>query len=808
MMGDIVPQTYATLAGENWIEEISTVPAEVNVVAVDSAGRLFVGADNDIHRSVDAGATWTKVLDNPTGYSDKPYLLFVDSRDYIFAMRTNGTGTNNQIYRSTDNGMSWTAVQTTTPFGWHMAESSNGSLYWNSYTTAGMDYIYASHDSGATWSVFYNLSNGIVDHFHWVEVNPANNTQVYVATGDGQYDATIQRFNGASWDMIVNDTTVASKYQTTSIFFDDTYVYFMNDASERSWRMALTGSSSSDFEIILDNRVVFTTSNNFYDSCKVGDVYLGGTSEGQLWASWDGSHWVKVFDDVTGLIRSITRQGFPLYFAKHYTATSDDKLYRLSLTKEDVMQLYYKEYRLRRGIETNQANYILEQRVFNGTEYLDLTHVALSNVQASIKGLSVENVQANSGFESRSLSSWLFSSSQQAGNKSITTSEKYEGSYSANVTKNIVDSLDMGFANYPRTTITMNKGDLVVVSIWAKANTTLTQSLGIRFYNDTSGSAITTLEYFDVTTSWQRFSKWYRYGGETPFDIREDFMAKKGSTYQLFVDASMQELKDSHIARGDVGSTESIQFWDYTPTTYNASTLHTRNPILTVNGETVSHSGELTNGTESSAMNLTGILTGAVKVEANIQGSGLAILRLTGTRILYEDSIILKGRKDNVYYGRYYDTYAPTTTITDLIALTNLQANITSLSYASNKLTLTIDSAFGMSSTTKVYVGNKEQPTTVRGATSWSYNETSRILTITANHTSTNTITITLNWNPLGDINGDGSVNTLDLTILGGAYGATPTNLNWDLESDLNSDNIIDVHDLYLLGKNYSKTTD
>jgi parallel beta-helix repeat protein len=61
----------------------------------------------------------------------------------------------------------------------------------------------------------------------------------------------------------------------------------------------------------------------------------------------------------------------------------------------------------------------------------------------------------------------------------------------------------------------------------------------------------------------------------------------------------------------------------------------------------------------------------------------------------------------------------------------------------------------------------------------------------------------------LGDINGDGSVNNNDLTLLVQAFGATPSSPGWNPEkqkADLNKDNVVDTHDLRILGKNYGRT--
>lgn len=62
-----------------------------------------------------------------------------------------------------------------------------------------------------------------------------------------------------------------------------------------------------------------------------------------------------------------------------------------------------------------------------------------------------------------------------------------------------------------------------------------------------------------------------------------------------------------------------------------------------------------------------------------------------------------------------------------------------------------------------------------------------------------------------GDIDGicheDGyyTVDILDLSKLGKAYGSTPSSTNWDPYADLNCNRRVDIFDLFLVGRNYGK---
>jgi len=58
----------------------------------------------------------------------------------------------------------------------------------------------------------------------------------------------------------------------------------------------------------------------------------------------------------------------------------------------------------------------------------------------------------------------------------------------------------------------------------------------------------------------------------------------------------------------------------------------------------------------------------------------------------------------------------------------------------------------------------------------------------------------------LGDVNGDGDVDTPDLLDLSKAYGSGLSKLNWNLNCDFNRDNKVDASDLFDLSKNYGKS--
>ncbi len=58
----------------------------------------------------------------------------------------------------------------------------------------------------------------------------------------------------------------------------------------------------------------------------------------------------------------------------------------------------------------------------------------------------------------------------------------------------------------------------------------------------------------------------------------------------------------------------------------------------------------------------------------------------------------------------------------------------------------------------------------------------------------------------LGDVNGDGLINIIDLTLVSFAYGSFEGEPDYNPDADLNSDGIIDMQDLVIVARNLGKT--
>lgn len=57
----------------------------------------------------------------------------------------------------------------------------------------------------------------------------------------------------------------------------------------------------------------------------------------------------------------------------------------------------------------------------------------------------------------------------------------------------------------------------------------------------------------------------------------------------------------------------------------------------------------------------------------------------------------------------------------------------------------------------------------------------------------------------LEDLNADGQINIIDISMVARAYGSLPDEPNWNPDADLNSDNVINILDISLIAKRFGK---
>lgn len=731
------PQVQGALTANSWVTEIIGLSFTPYVVETDLDGNIYVNTiDNDVYKSTDQGSTWTKVLDLSTT-DIKAFVLFCDSRGYIYTSHWDGDDFD--TYRSIDDGESFDVVLNDHAGLWHMVEDSNGNLFVNTYSDS-IEYVYNSTDSGATFNVFLNTSDrgegGGQTHIHCVGIDIAND-DVYVGMGDT--DDRIMKYNG-TWSNVTTEAESGNFAQPTDIWSDGSYVYFAPDGGTELWRMP-SGGVWSQAELVLDLQYApLTGANEAFEAVFIEGLHFMGTEEGQLWASWDGERWIKIF--YTGAtsesVFSISNRA-PIYF----TERDNGGLWRLNIQKEDLIHLFYEEFYARKGDLTNAESFVLEQPIWSGTNYVDLTNVVLTDVQASIKGLNRSNFVINAGFESGDKTGWT---EAYAPVGVIRSDSPANGTYY--YARNHSDANALSLQPRSGTVVNAQEGDLVMMSFYVKSNASDTDAFRVSYWTTGRGYLLST--DIDVTTSWVRHC-YYAVHNDADLSGKWLFGFQQNFPLETCIDSFEWVILEAGIHLGLL-SDDSIAHTERMSTgAFAEENQTTTDPTLTINSQTVSHSGSLANGTESSAISLSGTLTGAVEVSATISGSEQCILRLTGTRLFYEDGTIIESRTNDVLRGRYYGTFSPTASTNDFAVLTSLQANVTSVSETATSLTFTVDSPSGTTSTTKVYCAGKGEPKLVTGADSSSYDN--GVLTVTVTHASSKTIKVSWGGQASGQYN-------------------------------------------------------
>ena len=99
------------------------------------------------------------------------------------------------------------------------------------------------------------------------------------------------------------------------------------------------------------------------------------------------------------------------------------------------------------------------------------------------------------------------------------------------------------------------------------------------------------------------------------------------------------------------------------------------------------------------------------------------------------------------HYIRLYNTTNDFTVPFGVLDYINPDTRLLYSDYFNNRLTLLVDGDSGTTSTTKVYCGDKGAPKTVIGATSWSYDSATKIVTVNVLHSSEQTVI--LDWTVL-----------------------------------------------------------
>lgn len=127
--------------------ELTNLPAFTNFwyIKAGNNGSIFIYDFIDLYRSIDNGANWQLIKNNPSGFGEP----FESTTGTILV--SNGTG---GIDRSTDGGSNWSTIS----FVWltYFYEDDNGDFLGRKITQNGADF-YRSTNNGTTWSALSQI---------------------------------------------------------------------------------------------------------------------------------------------------------------------------------------------------------------------------------------------------------------------------------------------------------------------------------------------------------------------------------------------------------------------------------------------------------------------------------------------------------------------------------------------------------------------------------------------------------------------------------------------------------------------------
>lgn len=222
--------------GETWTRLASLPDLEVTDAAMHPTnpsilyacvGRIFGAPENGIYRSVDAGATWTRLsggLPDPSliGRGGIAISPSNPARLYTFIARAadafGGGSTTLGGFRSDDGGNTWTSVNigsVQSTYGWWFTfvtvNPTNPDEVWFGALNA-----YRSQNAGATFTTM-NLPHPDVHAFAW-------DASGRLVVGD---DGGVHRYNGSGWDILNTGLTITQCYAGLSTHPTDPNIMFV-----------------------------------------------------------------------------------------------------------------------------------------------------------------------------------------------------------------------------------------------------------------------------------------------------------------------------------------------------------------------------------------------------------------------------------------------------------------------------------------------------------------------------------------------------------------------------------------------------
>lgn len=744
-----------------WVNKRSiSLPEETAISQYDiqetSYGLFIATNDGKIYRTTDDGRSWDLVFSYP--FPAECYIFFKTSQDWLIARwSTTYSGTNMAVSKD-GNGTNWQYGDTLLG-GFHhcITQHPNGTLY-----NGLRGHFILRSDNGLNWMQWANATQVIVDlgatphspgedfHAHALAYDCDCNV-LYFAGGDTVSGASwagagkvIIYYDGTSWHPMEPNRgagvgCVKTKegvifgmdHQARDLpklwYGNSTYLYFARAMSSKP------NGYIGQLDIV--NEVVYVATRTFADSKPFG-----------VYASPDyGRNWITLVEetgDNTNIIDYLISDGqeSSLLVCRRVGEESA-KLWRMyAPSQKEFLHEIKKD-----DVSTTSTAYTFEKDTGNGTDYVDLSTVSVTDAKIRLTGVSYKNPLSNPSFEDGE-SGWILSGDGTHG--TVTHQKKY-GDYSLNVNKSGSGTRFMMWQDW----FDVKNNERYLVSLWVRTNVT-------------AGGYLIYIRYLQKNTTGQT-TRYQHYVHSSPYEetwecrssiittnelpkvcqlfVRFEIFAKTGVNIAWYVDGLMVE----HINR----ARPDKQHDPYNPSELFEGTLNTTDVSMEIAGTTVEYSGELSNGTETIETSLPNLRTGIVPISyIQVSGSGIVKITIEAAIEFTLTNVVLREKAGQVYIGRRYnDSITVPTTISSMICISDGRSNITIGSVSDDKMTLTISAWNSLTTSTKVYCGNKGTPKAVYGADMWGYVSSTKICTITVTHSSEESVT--LDWStPVGGI--------------------------------------------------------
>ncbi|HON82361.1 MAG TPA: kelch repeat-containing protein [Methanoregulaceae archaeon] len=287
-----------------------------SVVMPDGSIVLMGGNDgsrkNDVWRSTDNGATWTRMTSS-AGWSARQYHTSVVMPDgSIVLMGGNDGSRKNDVWRSTDNGATWTRM--TSSAGWSARQyhtsvvMPDGSIVlMGGNDGSRKNDVWRSTDNGATWTRMTSSAGWSARQYHTSVVMP-DGSIVLMGGNDGSRKNDVWRStdNGATWTRMTSSAGWSARQYHTSVVMPDGSIVLMggNDGSRKNdvWRSTDNGATWTRM-----TSSAGWSARQYHTSVVMpdGSIVLMGGNDGRrkndVWRSTDnGKTWTQVIIISTG----------------------------------------------------------------------------------------------------------------------------------------------------------------------------------------------------------------------------------------------------------------------------------------------------------------------------------------------------------------------------------------------------------------------------------------------------------------------------------------------------------------------------